>query len=164
MDNLPKRKPNRLKHWDYNTNGGYFITICVEHRKQILSRICVGDGSPVPQLTDIGHIVEDYIKNLNSKYPCLTVSEYVVMPNHIHLLLFIENDGTGNPSPTVGNIIGWLKYNTTKSVNEKYNTAGRKLWQRSYYDHIIRDERDYVKKRNYILTNPSKWADDEYYS
>lgn len=161
---LRKRKINRLENWDYSTNGGYFITICTDNRKHILSKIFVGDGFPVPQLTKTGRIIEDYIKNINSKYPCVTVNQYVVMPNHIHLLLFIDNNGTGNPSPTVGNIIGWFKYNTTKSVNEKYNTAGRKLWQRSYYDHIIRDEKDYMEKRNYILTNPSKWSDDEYYS
>ena len=163
-DKFPKRKINRLKSWNYSNNGGYFITICTDNRKHILSKICVGDGIPVPQLTKTGQIVDDYIKNINLKYSCVTVSEYVIMPNHIHLLLLIDNNGTGNPSPTVGNIIGWFKYNTTKSVNEKYKTAGNKLWQRSYYDHIIRDEKDYMEKLNYILSNPLKWIDDEYYS
>ena len=163
-DKFSKRKINRLKSWNYSNNGGYFITICTDKRKHILSKICVGDGFPVPQLTKTGQIVDDYIKNINLKYSCVTVSEYVVMPNHVHLLLFIDNNGTGNPSPTVGNIIGWFKYNTTKSVNEEYKSAGNKLWQRSYYDHIIRDEKDYMEKRNYILANPYKWAEDEYYS
>ena len=162
-DKFPKRKINRLKSWNYSNNGGYFITICTDNRKHILSKICVGDGFPVPQLTKTGQIVDDYIKNINMKYFCVTVSEYVVMPNHVHLLLFIDNNGTGNPSPTVGNIIGWFKYNTTKSVNEEYKSAGNKLWQRSYYDHIIRDEKDYIEKRNYILANPYKWVEDEYY-
>ena len=163
-DKFPKRKINRLKSWNYSNNGGYFITICTDNRKHILSKICVGDGFPVPQLTKTGQIVDDYLKNINLKYSCVTVSDSVIMPNHIHLLLFIDNNGTGNPSPTVGNIIGWFKYNTTKSVNEEYKSAGNKLWQRSYYDHIIRDEKDYMEKRNYILTNPSKWVEDEYYS
>ena len=163
-DKFPKRKINRLKSWNYSNNGGYFITICTDNRKHILSEICVGDGFPVPQLTKTGQIVDDYIKNINLKYSCVTVSEYMIMPNHIHLLLLIDNNGTGNPSPTVGNIIGWFKYNTTKSVNEEYKSAGNKLWQRSYYDHIIRDEKDYMEKLNYILSNPLKWADDEYYS
>ena len=163
-DKFPKRKINRLKSWNYSNNGGYFITICTDNRKRILSKICVGDGFPVPQLTKTGQIVDNYIKNINLKYSCATVSEYVVMPNHVHLLLFIDNNGTGNPSPTVGNIIGWFKYNTTKSVNEEYKSAGNKLWQRSYYDHIIRDKKDYDEKLNYILTNPYKWAEDEYYS
>ena len=163
-DKFPKRKINRLKSWNYSNNGGYFITICTDNRKHILSKICVGDGFSVPQLTKTGQIVDDYIKNINLKYSCVTVSEYVIMPNHIHLLLFIDNNGTGNPSPTVGNIIGWFKYNTTKSVNEEYKSAENKLWQRSYYDHIIRDEKDYMEKRNYILSNPLKWLDDEYYS
>lgn len=153
-----------MKSWNYSNNGGYFITICTDNRKHFLSKICVGDGFPVPQLTKTGQIVDDYIKNINLKYSCVTVNEYIIMPNHIHLLLFIDNNGTGNPSPTVGNIIGWFKYNTTKSVNEEYKSAGNKLWQRSYYDHIIRDEKDYMEKRNYILTNPLKWLDDEYYS
>ena len=163
-DKFPKRKINRLKSWNYSNNGGYFITICTDNRKHILSKICVRDGFPVPQLTKTGQIVDDYIKNINLKYSCVTVSEYVIMPNHIHLLLLIDNNGTGNPSPTVGNIIGWFKYNTTKSVNEEYKSAGNKLWQRSYYDHIIRDEKDYMEKLNYILSNPLKWFDDEYYS
>ena len=163
-DKFLKRKINRLKSWNYSNNGGYFITICTDNRKHILSKICVGDGFPVPQLTKTGQIVDDYIKNINLKYSCVTVSEYVIMPNHIHLLLLIDNNGTGNPSPTVGNIIGWFKYNTTKSVNEEYKSAGNKLWQRSYYDHIIRDEKDYMEKLNYILSNPLKWFDDEYYS
>ena len=153
-----------MKSWNYSNNGGYFITICTDNRKHILSKICVGDGFPVPQLTKTGQIVDDYIKNINLKYSCVTVNEYIIMPNHIHLLLFIDNNGTGNPSPTVGNIIGWFKYNTTKSVNEEYKSAGNKLWQRSFYDHIIRDEKDYMEKLNYILSNPLKWADDEYYS
>ena len=163
-DKFLKRKINRLKSWNYSNNGGYFITICTDNRKHILSKICVGDGFPVPQLTKRGQIVDDYIKNINMKYSCVTVSEYVIMPNHVHLLLFIDNNGTGNPSPTVGNIIGWFKYNTTKSVNEEYKSAGNKLWQRSYYDHIIRDKKDYDEKLNYILSNPLKWLDDEYYS
>ena len=163
-DKFPKRKINRLKSWNYSNNGGYFITICTDNRKHILSKICVGDGFPVPQLTKTGQIVDDYIKNINLKYSCVTVSEYVIMPNHIHLLLLIDNNGTGNPSPTVGNVIGWFKYNTTKSVNEEYKSVGNRLWQRSYYDHIIRDEKDYMEKLNYILSNPLKWADDEYYS
>lgn len=163
-DKFPKRKINRLKSWNYSNNGGYFITICTDNRKHILSKICVGDGFPVPQLTKTGQIVDDYIKNINLKYSCVTVSEYMIMPNHIHLLLLIDNNGTGNPSPTVGNIIGWFKYNTTKSVNEEYKSAGNKLWQRSYYDHIICDEKDYMEKLNYILSNPLKWFDDEYYS
>ena len=180
-DKFPKRKINRLKSWNYSNNGGYFITICTDNRKHILSKICVGDAHflckrvspsgltasppfPVPQLTKTGQIVDDYIKNINLKYSCVTVNEYIIMPNHIHLLLFIDNNGTGNPSPTVGNIIGWFKYNTTKSVNEEYKSAGNKLWQRSYYDHIIRDEKDYMEKLNYILSNPLKWIDDEYYS
>lgn len=163
-DKFPKRKINRLKSWNYSNNGSYFITICTDNRKHILSKICVGDGFPVPQLTKTEQIVDDYIKNINMKYSCVTVSEYVIMPNHVHLLLFIDNNGTVNPSPTVGNIIGWFKYNTTKSVNEKHKTPGNKFWQRSYYDHIIRDEKDYMEKRNYIISNPLKWLDDEYYS
>ena len=93
---LPERKNNRVKDWDYSANGCYFITICTESRKHILSRFnktCVGDGFPVPELTKAGNIIDDYINNINMKYPDVKVDKYVIMPNHIHMLLFIDKKG-----------------------------------------------------------------------
>ena len=153
---LPERKPNRLCEYDYSTNGAYFVTICTHNRKKILSSI-VGDESPVPK--PIGIIAEEYIRQIQEKYSTISVDRYVIMPDHIHMLLrFDINTGTGNPSPTLGNVIGWYKYQVTKLVNQKMNTHGEKLFQRSYYDHVIRNQQDYDEIWEYIENNPLKWV------
>ena len=149
---LPKRKINRLADYDYNQNGAYFITICTQDRKPILSQI-VGDGSPVPKTA--GLIAEKTIMQITEKYPSVSVEKHVIMPDHIHILLRMHN-GTGNPSPTLGNIIGWYKYQVTKEVNRQNYTAGEKLFQRSYYDHVIRNQQDDNAVWEYIEQNPRK--------
>ena len=100
----PRRKPNRLHGYDYSTAGTYFITICTQNRECSLSQIIgmndnVGDGFPVPQLTEAGIISDKYIKSIHDKFSSVTVENYVIMPNHIHMILYLKN-GTGDPSPT----------------------------------------------------------------
>ena len=162
-NNLPTRKPTRLKEFDYSQSGYYFITICTDKRENILSNI-VGEGFPLPQHTKQGKIVENIILSINQKYPTVSVNKFVIMPNHIHLILILENFGRGNPSPTVSAIIGWLKYCATKQINSHFGTAGNKIFQRSFHDHIIRNEKDYLEIWNYIDTNPQKWKEDCFYS
>ena len=87
-------------------------------------------------------VAEEYIRKISDKYPSVSIDRYVIMPDHIHILVRIHL-GTGNPSPTLGNIIGWYKYNVTKQTNLRTNTPGVKLFQRSYYDHVIRNQQDY---------------------
>ena len=95
---LSERKPNRLCEYDYSQNGAYFVTICTQDRKKILSSI-VGDGFSVPK--PCGIIAEEFIRQIHVKYPSVAVDNYVIMPDHIHLLLrFDWNLGTDNPSPT----------------------------------------------------------------
>ena len=159
VNSLPKRKPTRLKEFDYSSEGAYFITICTHNRKKILSDI-VGEGSPLPQLTPSGQIVENLILKINQKYPCVKPDKYVIMPNHIHIILQIENGGRGNPSPTISNIIGWLKYSATKQINQMQKSPETNIFQRSFHDHIIRNENDYLKIWNYIDSNPAKWESD----
>ena len=152
---LPLRKLNRLNEYDYSQNGAYFVTICTQGRKPILSQI-VGDGSPVPN--PAGKIVEEYIRKIPEKYPSVSMDKFVIMPDHIHLLLRFHSDqGTGNPSPTLGSVVGWYKYQVTKLVNEHLNTQGEKFFQRSYYDHVIRNQQDYDEIWLYIENNPQKW-------
>lgn len=159
-----KRKPTRLKNYNYSSNGYYFITICTQNRDNILSDIVVGEGLPLPRLTAEGKITEKYILSINEKYPCVRIDKYVVMPNHMHIMLCIENDGRGNPSPTISNVVGWLKYGVTSAINKTFGTTGNNIFQRSFHDHIIRDERDYLKIWNYIDTNPQKWQEDCFYT
>ena len=150
-----RRKPNRIAEYDYSLNGAYFITICTKDRKHIFSDI-VGDGSPVPK--PCGIIAEEWIHRIPTKYPDVTVDKYVVMPDHIHLLLRIGTAlGTGNPSPTLGNIIGWYKYQVTREINTQFGQQGERVLQRSYYDHVIRNQRDYDEIWQYIENNPRKW-------
>ena len=152
---LQKRKPNRLWEYDYSTNGAYFVTICTQDRRKILSSI-VGDGFPVPK--PCGMIAEKLIAEIPEKYPTVSVDKFVIMPDHIHILLRFDcNSGTGNPSPTLGNVIGWYKYQVTKQVNLQSNNKNERVFQRSYYDHVIRNQRDYDEIWQYIENNPRKW-------
>ena len=157
-----KRKPTRLKNFDYSNDGYYFITICTHNRKRIFSNI-VGDGAldvPKINLSIIGEIVEKYILSSNN-IPKITVDKYVIMPNHIHLIVKVENNGTSKaPSPTnqtVPHMVSTLKRFVNKEV-------GHNVFQRSFHDHIIRDEEDYLKIWNYIDTNPLKWEEDCFYT
>ena len=177
------RKSSRLKNYDYSKTGTYFITICTKNRAPILSTI-VGAGSARPDtgsarpddesiyphivLTPLGEIVEKYIIDIHEYYPNIVINQYVIMPDHVHLLLTIlsasvsdERDlsaaGRANPAPTVGNIIGRFKFLTTKEMANYLNISDNHIWQRSYHDHIIRDEQDYFNTWNYINENPLRW-------
>ena len=156
MNDFPKRKPNRLKGFDYSSNGVYFITICTDNRKCILSKI-VGADSIRPcnvQLTKYGEIVKIGIENISKIYKDCLVDDYVIMPNHIHLIITINNySGRIISAPTV---IGQFKRYVSKE-------CGCSIWQKGFYDHIIRDEEDYNSKAEYIINNPLKWNEDELY-
>lgn len=158
---LPQRKRNRLQNFDYSENRAYFITVCAHGKNQPLSRIELHNGLPVLKLTSDGRTVSGYVEKISEKYPTVRVEKYVVMPDHIHLLITLESedDGTGNPSPTADRIMGWFKYQTTKEINANNNTAGRRFWQRSYYDHIIRNEADFEETYWYIELNPQRWIE-----
>ncbi len=164
---VPKRKEIRLKEYDYSSDGGYFVTICTKSKKHLLSTIRVGDGLldvPHIELTDKGRIVEEQFEIMNVLYEDIKVNHYVIMPNHIHFIVEItkRNRTSGRPSPTRSNAIIPKYISTFKRFTNR--KSGIDLWQRSYYDQIIRNEADYMEKRNYIKSNPYKWADDEYYS
>ena len=157
-NNLPIRKPNRLKSFDYSSNGAYFVTVCTDKKQKLLCNI-VGEGlCALPQilLTDIGAEVNNSICYINDNYKNIKIDKYVIMPNHIHMIVFIENYSGGDGTPPLQNVVGALKSYTTKLY-------GKKLWQRSFHDHIIRDQADYLKIWNYIDTNPAKWREDCFY-
>lgn len=170
---LPKRKYPRLKGFDYSKTGAYFLTICTQNRKNILSTI-VGEGSPLPRLSPYGEIVDRWIQKIPEKYPEASVDCYVIMPNHIHILLSIvkddvsgdlsHTDGRGDPSPTADTVVGWLKYQATKEINKLRGSAGDKIFQRSFFDHIVRNRDDYHEICKYIYENPVRWYYDKLYS
>ena len=151
---LPKRKPNRIPYFDYSTPGAYFVTICTEDRKHTLCSI-VGDGFPVPKPP--GQIAEDFIRKIPEKYPCVTIDHYVVMPNHVHAIIILEEG-----SPGLSAIVGQYKAAVTKHIH-KWDPAAT-VWQTSFHDHIIRNLADYQRIWQYIDTNPVKWSEDCFYT
>ena len=163
--NLPKRKPTRLKNYDYSSDGAYFITICTHNRKSLFSDI-VGaiHESPENKLNSNGTVIDYYINNLENRFDII-VDKYVIMPNHIHMIFVINErsirESTLQKRSIVSNAIGYLKMNASRDIHK--NGFIGDIWQRSFYDHIIRDENDYLKIWNYIDTNPQKWNEDCFY-
>ena len=170
MENiLPKRKSPRLKEYDYSTPGAYFITICTYNRKCLFSNI-VGAIHELPEnkLTQYGEIVKQIIEILPDRFN-VSIPKYVIMPNHIHLIIEIYSNDEKRAireSPlqyrrsVIDKMVGFLKMNASKKI---YNTDSEKIWQRSYHDHIIRGEKDYRKIWEYIDTNVLKWEQDCFY-
>ena len=169
--NEPKsRKTIRLKSADYNRNQAVFLTICTKERKCILSRI-VGTGvldGPKIELTKYGQIADKYINQLSDFYDNLSVESYVIMPNHIHIMLWVkttesvENGPSRTPVPTVQNSIPSRFVSTFKRFcNKEY---GSNIWQYRSYDHIIRNPQDYEEHLRYIYENPLRWLHDELYA
>ena len=156
----PTRKSPRLHNFDYSQGGAYFITICTRDKLCVLSQISVGEGlaPPVLKLLPFGKIAESQLQALESRFPTLTLAKYVIMPNHIHAILLLAEPGGTNPSPTVSDIVGAFKSLTTRACH-----IGEPLFQRSFHDHIIRTEKDYSMIWEYIDSNPTHWAADQFY-
>ena len=156
----PERKTNRLQEYDYSQTGAYFITICTQNRKQILSQIVGDDAHIVPK--PYGRIAEKYIRNVPE------IEKYVIMPDHIHMIIRLDNGSMWASTPTSGDkdvgadayirpknriasIVRSIKTLTTKEI-------GTAIFQRSYYDHVIRNQKDYDEIWEYIENNPRKWV------
>ena len=167
--NLPKRKPTRLKGYDYSTPGAYFVTICTYNKRYLSSNI-VGAIHELPEnkLTQYGEFAEQIIRTLPERFN-VSIPKYVIMPNHIHLIIEIYDNQKRaiRESPlqyhrsVIDKMIGFLKMNISKKI---HNTDTEKIWQRSYHDHIIRGEKDYQKIWNYIDTNVVRWKKDCFYN
>ncbi len=159
-----------MKEYDYRNAGVYFVTICTKDRKHILSTIKDDDidngvgatsGRPFsPRLTTVGTLVENAVKNISTHYPNAQIDDYVIMPNHVHLIITLQATQDGGPpmaAPTLGRIVNQFK----GAVSKK---AGKKIWQKSFYEHIIRDASDYDEKMKYLYENPLRWHYDELYT
>lgn len=158
---LPKRKKNRLTEYDYSTPNAYFITICTENRRNLFWKdigTVIDRPENVP-LTNLGIIVRQSVMNIPKHYPTISVDRFVVMPNHVHLLLQIHTNTDGRPmaAPTISTGINQFKGIVSKK-------AGFSVWQKGFHDHVIRNEKDYLEIWNYIDGNPSKWAEDTLYT
>jgi REP element-mobilizing transposase RayT len=167
---LHRRRSIRLKEYDYSQPGAYFITICAWNRECLFGEI--NDGKM--HLNAYGEIVnKEWIRTANIRSN-IELDQYVIMPNHLHGILVINGDcrGTLQRAPTreqfgkpvsnsIPTIIRLFKSAVTKTINEIRNTLGMPVWQRNYYEHVIRNEKEMNSVREYIGNNPLQWADDE---
>jgi putative transposase len=163
------RKAIRLKNYNYSEAGGYFITICTYNRKYLFGEIL--DQEVV--VNDTGEVAEQWWLKLGYKFTNVKLDYYVIMPNHIHGIVIIseeKNDvGAIHELPLlrrgrierrqmlIPKIIGYFKMNSAKRINQLHDSTGDPLWQRNYYEHIIRNESELYRIREYIQNNPSKW-------
>ncbi len=191
-----KRRSIRLQGFDYSRAGAYFVTICTHDRQPLLGEIV--DGEMV--LNEMGRIVEEEIKRTESIREYIAIDKHVIMPNHVHIIFFINDDrrgtagraqigkmindcrvrdntnenamGTARCAPTtverfqrpvamsIPTIVRSFKSAVTKRINVLRHTPGNSVWQRNYYEHVIRNEQELNRIRRYIINNPPQWEYD----
>lgn len=174
-----QRKNIRLRNYDYSQAGLYFVTICLNERECLFGEIIQNKQV----LNDIGLMIKGYYHELEKKFSGVKCGEYVIMPNHFHCIIHIENDCCNfydvgvdlcvNPTKKgehigapLHKIVQWFKTMTTneyiKGVKTKnWKPFNKRLWQRNYYEHVIRNEKSYIEICEYIQNNPLKWDLDE---
>jgi REP-associated tyrosine transposase len=145
---FPNRRCLRLSDYDYSTPGAYFVTACTYKRVCILSKV----RGPHVVLSTAGQIVEDAWHGLTKHYPGLALDDFVVMPNHVHGIVFLD-DG----APTLSEIMRGFKTFAARRINVLQDTLGRPVWQRGFHEHVVRNEEALGNIRAYIRNNPAKW-------
>lgn len=169
---IPQRRSLRLKGYDYSQAGAYFVTICA-HGKACLFGDVIGSEMKVNEL---GRKVQAVWDDLPVHYPHVATDVFVVMPNHVHGVVVLRA-GLGSdhaemragfkPAPTarhgLSEIVRAFKTFSARRINEFRETSGAPVWQRNYYEHVIRDDADYNRIAEYIANNPQRWAEDTLY-
>lgn len=176
---LPRR-PNTLRHpaADYSSPGANFVTLCTQNGDPLFGEVNNGEMRCSP----FGGMVWGMWKSLPARYDGISIDAAIVMPDHFHGIIVIHDQPSSvvgavheppllkqpplrnHPQPrrimTIPLIIGYLKMNTAKRINDVRGTPGERVWQRGYYDRIVRIDREYDATVEYILTNPSRWGMD----
>ena len=158
------RRSTRLPNYDYTRPGAYLVTICTQNRDCILSEI----SNSKSVLTDLGQQVFASWQWLEKQYPYLKLDEFIIMPNHLHGILVITDNCRGGSRTaliakrkSLGHIVGAFKTISTKWFNKIQGTPGAKLWQRGFYEHVIRNDKELDRIREYIANNPARWEFDK---
>jgi putative transposase len=171
------RRSIRLKDFDYASEGAFYVTIVTQGRQCLFGEIIDGEM----YLSKHGEIVQKWWNEIPIHFPNIEIGAFIIMPNHVHGIIFItnrrrdevlsfhnqinpNNEGgiTSIPKPSLGQIIAYFKYQSTKEMNAINNTGTiSKLWQRNYYEHVIRNAKELQQKTDYIVSNPSRWKDDQ---
>lgn len=157
---LLHRKHPRLKHYDYNQDGYYYVTIHTAENGKRLSEIIKDpeDGTVRTRLTGTGKIAFEQLFDLETRFPFVRIDKYVIMPTHIHVILVFSGQEAGaSPRPTLPEVVGTYKSLTTRASNKKAHTPGVKLFQSSFYESVLRNDADYRARWKYIDENPLKW-------
>ena len=157
---MKKRKHPRLNFYDYSLPGYYYVTIHTEKNVATLSgvRPAAAPAGAVVRLTRLGEIAEQQLLALEQRYSCVRIDKYVIMPNHIHIIIRITEETAGaSPRPTLMDVICAYKSLTTRMYNQLSRTPGRKLFQTSFYETVLRNEKAYQECWRYIDGNPAKW-------
>jgi REP element-mobilizing transposase RayT len=151
----PRRRSLRLSGYDYSQAGGYFVTICTRDRVCLFGQVC----DDCVDLNPLGRVVEESWHWLGRQYEQVALDASVVMPNHFHGVMLLRQDEHDSRKP-LGRLVGAFKTVSTKRMNELRRTPGATVWQRNYYEHVIRHETDLDRIRRYIVENPARWALD----
>ena len=156
MTTRPERKPNRQQMYDYQTPGYYFLTFCTVGRACLLGHVTEAEETQQSSmiLSETGVVVDEAIRAIPVHYPGAALDKYVIMPNHVHLILALQDEGA--PCPSISRIVQQLKGVISKRL-------GKNIWQIHFHDHVIRNEQDYREIWQYIDNNPTKWFLDRYY-
>ena len=158
MNQLTKTRKNiRLPYYDYTSQGLYFITICTRHREVFFGDI----DNQTLILNDAGKMIEQTWMNMPNRFPFVSIHDFIIMPNHFHTIMEIERASSIN----IGDIIGAFKSITTNRYingvrHKNWKPFDRRLWQRNYYEHVIRNEKSYLNLSEYIQNNPLSWKED----
>ena len=177
MKSLPKRKSIRKPGYDYTRAGAYFVTICTYQRQHLFGRV-IDDAV---MLSELGQVVATEWQKTPTIRAEVALDEWVIMPNHFHALLWLstvageestgpplDEQGTGSRAPlrresrSLGSCVAGFKAAVTRQINLLRNTPGMSVWQRNYYDHIVRNEMALNAIRAYIRDNPRRWSQDRY--
>ena len=171
MGEQDRRRSIRLPAYDYAQAGAYFVTICTHNRGCLLGEIVGGEVA----LTCAGQIVLECWNDLVNHYPYVETDEFVIMPNHVHGIIVLtgelrttevaDNVGAGfKPAPTrrrpLSEVVRALKTFSSRRINEYRSSTGTPVWQRNYYERVIRSDGELSAIRQYIVDNPAKWAED----
>jgi putative transposase len=166
------RRSIRLKGYDYTQSGWYFITICTHQKSCLFSAI----ANRQLILNQFGYVASECWQAIPKHFSGVELDEFIIMPNHIHGILIMINNRQGltiskpyqgefgKPiSGSISTIVGSFKSVVSKQVNILRNVKGASVWQRNYYEHIIRDDESLNRIRNYIINNPLAWKNDKLY-
>jgi REP element-mobilizing transposase RayT len=164
MENhAPHRRSLRLQDYDYSEPGAYFVTICLQGKANLLGEI----AHDAMCLNDAGRMIEHWWQELPHKYPSVELDAYVIMPSHFHGIVVKVGEASEEPhdDTTLSEIIGWFKTMTTndyiRGVKQlRWERFDGRLWQRNYWEHVIRNESSLMSIRRYIENNPMRWALD----